>query len=145
MAASRSASQHCLVAASCRSRSRRCGEPDGRLLYLGNYPFLDSARAYQQECGFCRSGSPVYRYLAQRHTGLLRSKWLTGEKSVLRQIARDFKDVDGYWWTCSKWYVLSWIPHPLVILAWKAKQRLAGRSSALPRLRNIRDSGLGVD
>jgi hypothetical protein len=106
-------------------------------LYLGDYPFMESARAFQRERGLGNLDEKVQRYLAQRHTGLLRNKWLTGEKAVIRQIARDFWPVHGYRGKCALWYLLSWTPHGLVLLLWKTKQRLAGRSAKLPEMRSM--------
>lgn len=114
-------------------------------LYLGNYPFLDSARAFQRERGLPVLDDKVFRYLARRHTGLLRNKWLTGETALLREITREFRHVDGYRWKCRKWYLLSWAPHPLVVGMWKVRQRVAGRSTALPQMRRIRDRRLSAD
>ena len=106
-------------------------------LYLGDYPFLSSARAFQRERGLPALDDQVCRYLAQRHTGLLRNKWVTGETVVLREIAREFRHVDGYRWKCSKWYLLSWIPHPLVMLVWRVRQWAAGRPAGFPPLRKM--------
>jgi glycosyltransferase involved in cell wall biosynthesis len=114
-------------------------------LYFGNYPFLESARGFQRERGLPALDARVSKYLAQRHTGLLRTKWLTGEITLLREISREFRHVDGYYWKCSKWYLLSWAPHPLVVTVWKLRQWLAGRSTVLPQPRWIRDELLGLD
>jgi len=111
-------------------------------LYLGDYPLLESARAFQAEQGSQVLSGRVHEYLAWRHTGLLRTKWLTGERALLREIVHEFRHTKGYSWKCSKWYLLSWIPHPVVKVAWKARQRLAGRDTAFPQLREIRSSAI---
>jgi glycosyltransferase involved in cell wall biosynthesis len=111
-------------------------------LYLGDYPFLESVRSYEREHASQHLNSEVFQYLAWRHTGLLRMKWLTGERELLREIVGQFRHTEGYAWKCRKWYLLSWIPRPLVKLAWKARQRVAGRPAQFPQPREIQSLAL---
>lgn len=107
---------------------------DGNI-YLGNFPFLQSARAYQEEEHLPALPDPVWTCLAQRHTDLFRNKLLAGERRVIHEIVRDFHHVRGYRLKCLVWYLLSWVPYPFVVMAWKIKRRLTGYPTALPQLR----------
>ncbi len=108
-------------------------------LYLGNFPFLESVREFLREQGPDQSlPDGVWQYVARRHTGLLPSKLLIGERRVLHEIVRDCRRVEGYAVVCWAWYLLSWIPHPLIVLAWETRRRLTGRPRARPLVRRIR-------
>jgi len=108
-------------------------------IYLGNYPFFESVRAFLKEDGQDHPlPAGLHEYLAWRHTGLLFSKWLAGERSVLEEIVRDCRHIKGYRLKCCWWYFLSWVPHPLVTFAWRIRRRLAGREGELPQFRSIR-------
>jgi glycosyltransferase involved in cell wall biosynthesis len=110
-------------------------------MYLGNYPFFESARRFLAESDSRALRAEVYDYLAWRHTELLASKWLNGERDVLREIVRDCRHIPGYFWKCAGWYLLSWVPYPLVKLIWTAKRRLSGRGAGFPEAREIRPLG----
>lgn len=113
----------------------------GDFLYLGNYPFFKSVRGFLDEPGHDRPlPDEVYSYVARRHTELLFSKWLAGERAVLHEIVRDCRHVKGYELTCRLWYLLSWVPHPLVVFAWRTHRRLKGRSGRWPQVRRIQRS-----
>lgn len=104
-------------------------------IYLGNLPFLQSARAYQEEEQLTALPDAVWTCLAERHTDLFRYKLLAGERRVIHEIVRDFRHVRGYRLKCLVWYLLSWVPYPFVVMAWKIKRLLAGCPTALPQLR----------
>ncbi|MCX6917266.1 MAG: hypothetical protein NT167_30220 [Verrucomicrobia bacterium] len=108
-------------------------------MYLGNYPFFESVRAFLRQNGQDHPmPAGVYEYLARRHTGLLFSKWLAGERAVLQEIVRDCWHIRGYRLRCYWWYLLSWVPHPVVTFAWKTRRRLAREEGELPQFRSIR-------
>jgi len=111
--------------------------------YIGNWPMFQSLRKYQRECGVIATGQDqVYRFLARRHTPLLQVNWLGNERDALREIVRDCRRIRGFRLKCYLWYLLSWVPQPLVRLAWKLKSCAAGRGGNIDvsRFRNIRQS-----
>lgn len=111
------------------------GDADNRTAhtcFVGNWPHFQSVRDYLQEAG---AGvvlpNKVWRWLAMRHTGLLEANWLANYRAELREIVRDCKTIPGYRLKCYFWYLLSWIPHPLVVLLWRLRSVLAGRGGRI--------------
>jgi glycosyltransferase involved in cell wall biosynthesis len=96
--------------------------------FIGNWPHFQSARDYLKEAGpDAILPEKVYRWLAMLHTLLLKRNWLANYRTELREIVRDCKSIHGFRLKCYFWYLMSWIPHPLVVLAWRLRSFFMGR------------------
>ncbi len=116
--------------------------------FVGNWPHFQSARDYLQEAGDGAAlPDSAWRWLAMRHTRLLKANWLANYRAELRHIVRDCKSIPGFRLKCYFWHLMSWIPHPLVMMAWRLKVLLGGRGGKItPELfRGIRPEDRGEE
>ena len=104
--------------------------------YIGNRPHFLSLRQYLTEVGpGANCLDKVYGFLARRHMPLLVTNWLGNNREAMREIVGDCRRIRGCRFRCFIWYLLSWVPHPLVIIAWKLKSLLSGQGGKIDRSR----------
>jgi hypothetical protein len=115
-------------------------EADNRTggVYSGNSRFFEYARAFLSDCGDGRElGEDVKQYFGCMHTRSLYRNWLAGNRAAMREIIGDCQAIPGYRLRCLLWRPLIWIPHPMVLFAWRLHSRLRGRDGKLPPVRSI--------
>jgi hypothetical protein len=76
-------------------------------------------------------------YLVRRHTSLLGTNWLAGDRAATREIVRDCWKHRGARLRCVGWSLLSMIPHPCVRAPWMLWRWMAGRRPIAPQVRSI--------
>ena len=110
----------------------------GGCVYSGNFPFFEYARAFLREQGKrAEISEDVEQYLGHMHTGGVYKNWLTGNRPAMREIIRDCQGIPGYRLKCFLWRPLVWIPHAVVLFAWRLHSRLRGRDGKMPPVRSI--------
>ena len=110
-------------------------------LYSGVYPFFQAARAFLKE-GDSRTNLPkeAKKYLALMETRSLSANWLTGNRPAMREIIRNCKGIRGFRMRCHWWWLLSLIPHKLVLAGWAVRSLIArcfGRQGKMNPVRSI--------
>jgi glycosyltransferase involved in cell wall biosynthesis len=106
-------------------------------MYVGNFAFSRSVKAFLHAGGELLHPGQVHEYLARRHTSLLINNWLGGKPEIMREIVADCRTIPGFRTRCFRWYLLSWIPYPVIKFIWTTRRRIKGRSGELPRFKSI--------
>jgi glycosyltransferase involved in cell wall biosynthesis len=110
----------------------------GSGVYTGNFRLFEYARAYIREQGNgAEISEDVAHYLGYMHTGALYDNWLTGNRPAMGEIIRDCQGIPGYRLKCFLWRPLVWVPHAVVLFAWRLHSRLRGRDGKMPPVRSI--------
>jgi glycosyltransferase involved in cell wall biosynthesis len=109
--------------------------------YSGNFPFFVAARTYLNESGQSTK-LPVEAeyYLALMTTRSLQSNWLAGNYAAMREIINDGYNIKGFRVICVWWWLVSLIPHPVVLAGWWMRSvaaRCLGRRGKMNPVRSI--------
>jgi len=107
-------------------------------LYHGSFPFFESVREFRRNKGNeAALPNGLMEYLVRRHTSLLGTNWLAGDRTAMWQIVRDCWGYRAARPRCAGWALLSIIPHPCVRVPWMIWRWMSGRRPVAPQVRSI--------
>jgi hypothetical protein len=84
----------------------------------------------------------LFEYEVKWRMKFIKKNWLIGDKRVVREMLKRSKGCTEYRMVLLKWRMLARVPTFIVVLLWKLKQVLSGRSAAFPETTQIAQAKL---